>query len=140
MIRFLLIALLVAVASGSYGQSVVPERTIRAQSIILEKDVMLKQGSNPNAFARIADVVGQEARITLYAGRPILFDDVGPPAIVDRNQIVHLEYLSSGLKISTEGRALQRGGVGDLIRIMNLQSRATLFGLVQANGTIRVTD
>lgn len=129
-----------AFATHVCAQSVVAERTIRAQSVILEKDLTLSDGSDSEAFSRISDVVGQEARITLYAGKPIRFDDIGPPAIVDRNQIVFLEYQSAGLRISTEGRALQRGGIGDRIRIMNLQSRATLFGLVQADGTIKVTN
>lgn len=138
MSRFILTHLLCLLASHGFAQSVVPERTIRAQSVILEKDLAMTPEARAGAFSEMADVVGQEARITLYAGRPIRFDDVGPPAVVDRNQIVFLEYRRAGLRISTEGRALQRGGVGDLIRIMNLQSRATLFGLIQPDGTIRV--
>lgn len=140
MMKYILTIWFLLLAQHAAAQSVVPERTIRAQSIILEKDLTLANGSHVEAFSRISDVVGQEARITLYAGRPIRFNDIGPPAIIERNQIVFLEYKSSGVKISTEGRALQRGGIGDRIRIMNLQSRATLFGLVEADGTIRVTN
>lgn len=120
------------------ADSVVPTRTIRANATISESDITLKPIENSNAFGRIADVVGQEARTTLYAGKPIFFDDVGPPALVDRNQIVMLKYQTAGLVIVTEGRALQRGGIGDQIRIMNLDSRTTLFGQVQSDGSIRV--
>ena len=123
---------------GAWADSVVPTRTIRANATISEADVTLKSVQNPNAFVRVMDVVGQEARTTLYAGRPILFDDVGPPALIARNQIVSLTYEASGLVIVTEGRSLQRGGIGDRIRIMNLDSRATLFGQVQDDGSVRV--
>jgi flagella basal body P-ring formation protein FlgA len=120
------------------ADSVVPTRTIRANATISEQDVTIKTIQNPHAFSQIADVIGQEARTTLYAGRPILFDDVGPPAVISRNQIVTLKYEASGIVIFTEGRSLQRGGIGDSIRIMNLDSRATLFGQVQADGSVRV--
>ena len=97
-------------------------------------------GHRPGVFDHILDVVGQEARTALYAGRPIPFDAVGPPALVDRNQIVSLRFEGNGLKISTEGRSLERGGIGDRVRIMNLSSRATLFGYIQEDGTIKVTQ
>lgn len=122
------------------AEVVVPTKTIRANATISATDVTLKAMANGNAYSLIADVVGQEARTTLYAGRPILFDDIGPPALVSRNQIVLLRYQASGLKILTEGRSLQRGGIGDRIRIMNLDSRATLFGQVQADGSVRVSN
>ncbi len=136
--QFFSLIILCVMASSVWADSVVPTRTIRATATISETDVTLKSVQNPNAFTRVLDVVGQEARTTLYAGRPILFDDVGPPALVDRNQIVPLIYETSGLIIMTEGRSLQRGGIGDRIRIMNLDSRATLFGQVQEDGSVRV--
>ncbi|WP_227269038.1 flagellar basal body P-ring formation chaperone FlgA [Roseobacter weihaiensis] len=126
--------------AASLAESVVPTRTIRANATISEADVAIKSVANPNAFSRVMDVIGQEARTTLYAGRPILFVDVGPPALIDRNQIVSLKFKTAGLMIITEGRSLQRGGVGDRIRIMNLDSRTTLFGQVQPDGTVRVFE
>ena len=139
MIRLMLIFCALSVGHSAIAENVVPTRTIRAHATITEADLTLKALSNPQAYASLAEVVGQEARITLYAGRPILFDDIGPPALVARNQIVQINYNSAGLRISTEGRSLQRGGVGDRIRIMNLDLRATLFGQVQQDGTINVS-
>ena len=89
-------------------------------------------------ISEIIDVIGQEARTALYANRPILFDQLGPPALIERNQIIQLKFAGSSLVISTEGRALERGGVGDRVRIMNLSSRTTLFGYVQADGHVAV--
>ena len=140
MIRLLLISWLTCFPVLLPAEVVVPAKTIRANTTISANDITLKPIQNENAYTLMADVVGQEARTTLYAGRPILFDDIGPPAIVSRNQIVLLSYETSGLKILTEGRALQRGGVGDRVRIMNLDSRATLFGQIQADGSVRVSN
>ena len=136
MIRWLLVFLLGAQVVAA--DVVTPTRTLRPGTLITLQDLTIRDGLQVGAFDRITDVAGQEARVALYAGRPIPFEAIGPPAIVNRNQIVPLSYHAAGLSITTEGRAMERGGVGDRIRIMNLQSRATLFGLVQADGTIRV--
>ncbi|MGJ8617928.1 MAG: flagellar basal body P-ring formation chaperone FlgA [Sulfitobacter sp.] len=122
----------------AFADTVVPARTIRANAIITETDITVISSAVPNGYTRPIDVIGQEARVVLYPGRPILVDDIGPPAIVTRNQLVRVQFLGNGLSIVTEGRALERGAVGDNVRIMNLSSRATLFGQVQEDGTIHV--
>ncbi|WP_195821138.1 flagellar basal body P-ring formation chaperone FlgA [Roseobacter sp. MH60115] len=138
MIRLLFSLLVLSAASHALADMVVPIRTIRANAIITDIDVGTKAGQVPNGFDRVTDVIGQEARTTLYAGRPILVDDIGPPALVARNQIVAIRFETAGLIITTEGRSLERGGVGDRVRIMNLTSRATLFGQVQPDGSVQV--
>ena len=127
-------------AAPVFADIVVPSRTIRATQIITELDVTLTTGDLESGFTRLGDVIGQEARVALYAGRPVLVGDIGPPAVIGRNQIVLLIYAASGINIITEGRALERGSVGDRIRVMNLGSRATLFGQILDDGTIEVRN
>lgn len=127
-------------ATASYADVVTPTRTLRPGTLITIADLTVKAGEHPGMFDRISDVEGQEARVALYAGRPIPFEAIGPPAVINRNQIVSLHFQAAGLTISTEGRALERGGIGDRVRIMNLSSRATLFGFVQPDGSIKVTQ
>jgi len=129
---------LFALALPVQAETIVAARTIRAHAIIMPTDVALSTAQISNGYGRAVDVVGQEARVVLYAGRPILVDDIGPPAVVTRNQIVRVQFMGTGLRIETEGRALERGAVGDRVRIMNLASRATLFGQVQEDGSIQV--
>lgn len=140
MMRIWIFFLAICLGTDAFAELVVPTRTIRANAIITEVDVATKSGQVANAFDQVADVIGQEAKTTLYAGRPIRFDDVGPPALVTRNQIVLLRFETAGLVISTEGRSLERGGIGDRVRIMNLSSRATLFGQIQADGSVHVKN
>lgn len=140
MVRLVLVAAVVlAAALPVWADTVVPTRTIRAQAILTAADVQLIAGDVPGTYVALDEVVGQEARVVLYAGRPIRIEDVGPPAIVERNQIVVLVYARGGLTIATEGRALARAGVGDRLRVMNLGSRATVTGLVLADGTVSVS-
>lgn len=135
----LLLAMLLTGSIAS-ADTVVPTRTLRPGMLIAAHDVTLRDGIQEGAFDRLVDVIGQEARVALYAGRPIPFDAIGAPAIVNRNEIVFLFFDTAGLSISTEGRALERGGVGDRVRVMNLSSRATLFGFVQQDGSIKVVQ
>ncbi|WP_298859134.1 flagellar basal body P-ring formation chaperone FlgA [uncultured Sulfitobacter sp.] len=129
-----------AFAFPVFADTVVSSRTIRPNQIITEMDVTFAAGDLVTGFARLSDVIGQEARVALYAGRPILIGDIGPPAVITRNQIVGLRYRANGINISTEGRALERGAIGDRIRVMNLGSRATLFGQILDDGTIEVRN
>ncbi len=117
---------------------VVPTQTIRANTMLGPQDLTVKSGHIPGAFDRVSALIGQETRVTLYAGRPIRPNDVGPPAVVDRNQLVQLVYAHNGLSILTEARALGRGGVGDRIRVMNLTSRTQVTGTIHADGSVHV--
>jgi flagella basal body P-ring formation protein FlgA len=119
---------------------VVPVQTIRANTILTAADVRLSKNTSGAGLRDIADVVGMETRVVLYAGRPIRGEDIGPPALVERNQIVPLVFEEAGLSITTPGRALDRGAAGEMIRVMNVSSRTTLFGTVLPDGRVDVSQ
>ena len=127
-----------ALPQTALADSLVATRTIRAHSVVQADDVTLVAAAIPGALTSPDAALGLEARVAIYAGRPIKSADLGPPALIDRNQIVTLAFQSGGLAILVEGRALARGGVGDVIRVMNLASRSTVSGHVTADGTVRV--
>lgn len=132
-----LLALLVAAHFAEAG-TVVPVRPIRGQSILAAADLALNDADTPGALSAIEQAVGREAKVTLYTGRPILASQVGAPALVERNQIVRLSYSDGPLSITTEGRALDRAGVGEEVRVMNLTSRQVVTGQVTAEGGVMV--
>lgn len=121
------------------AETVIATRTIRPQQIVTAIDVRLDQTTVAGAYSKIESVIGQEARVAIYAGRAVMQGSVGEPAVVSRNQIVELIYKDGTLRIVTEGRALGRGGPGERIRVMNIGSRAVLFGTVAPDGTVLVT-
>ena len=137
--RFPLIFLTVLLAGSPLAaQSLIAARTIPARSVLEPADVRLAEASVRGAHTRIADVVGQEAQITIYAGRPVHVADIGPAALVDRNDIVTLSFRKGPLVIETEGRALDRASAGAKVRVMNMTSRATVIGRVVAPGRVEV--
>ena len=120
------------------ADSLVATRTIRAQTTLSADDMTLVSMDIPGALTKVSAALGQETRIAIYAGKPILAQSLGPGAIIERNQIIPLTYRVGGLTIHTEGRALARGGAGELIEIMNLTSRAKVIGRIGADGVVRV--
>ncbi|KUP94758.1 flagellar basal body P-ring formation chaperone FlgA [Tritonibacter horizontis] len=137
--RYLLAIIIGAfLAQSALAEILVPVRTIRAKETITAEDLMFKNVQSPGALSDPEEVIGQEARIALYASRPIHAGDIGPPAIVDRNDLVKLVFRQGGLEITTEGRSLGRGAEGEYIRVMNLSSRTTVTGRIRADGNIEV--
>ena len=136
--RILALFVSVLTAAPALAETVVATRTIRAQTILTEQDLALKPVRMIGAFDDPALLIGMETRVALYAGRPVRPGDIGPPAIIDRNQIVTLIYAAGGLTITTEARALGRGGVGDRLRVLNMSSRATVDGLIRPDGSVLV--
>ena len=137
MIRALALCLLAAPVAA---EIVVPARTIPAQHVIGPDDLTLRDMTVPGAVVDPGLLIGMEARVALYAGRPILQADVGFPAVIDRNQVVALIFQQGSLYISTEGRALDRAGPGDLIRVMNMTSRTTVTARIGADGAAYVAQ
>ena len=132
------VVLVLALATPVSAESLVATRTIRARTLVLPEDVTLVGAELPGALSDPAAAVGLEAKVAIYAGKPLHPGDLGPPTLVERNQTVTLVYLSGGLAISTEGRALARGSEGDEVRVMNLGSRNTVTGRIGPDGAVYV--
>jgi flagella basal body P-ring formation protein FlgA len=122
------------------AETIVAARTIRAQTILTSSDMTLIQGDVPGGLISPEEAIGLEARVVLYSGRPIMAGDIGPAAIIERNQIVKLIYATGTLSISADARALGRAGPGDLLRVMNLTSKSTVSGIVGSNGSVYVGE
>ncbi len=137
--KTLILALLLCFPALARADSLLAARNIRPETILTATDFVVVTDTIAGAADHPDLVIGMEARVAIYAGRPILPQDLGPPALVDRNQIVFLHYTFGGLSIQTEGRMLDRGGYGDVVRVMNLSSRTTVSGTVEPDGTIRVS-
>jgi flagellar basal body P-ring formation protein FlgA len=132
------LALLLLTAAPVMADSVVATRTIRPHALIGPDDLTLVAAALPGALDDPAKALGLEARVAIYAGRPVRPGDLGPPTLVQRNQVVALVYATGGLAIATEGRALARGSVGEVIRVLNLASRTTVSGRIGRDGAVYV--
>jgi len=132
--------LIMVFGTPAVADTLIAARTIPARTVIAPEDVLLRDIVVLGALEAPEFAIGQETRVALYAGRPIRAADLGAPSVVERNQIISLIYNHGGIVITTEGRALDRAGPGDLIRVMNLTSRTTVSARVDAAGSAFVTQ
>lgn len=134
------VLLLCLAALPALAESVVATRTIRAKAVITPEDLTVVSAVLPGALTDPEAALGLEARVAIYAGKPVRPGDLAPPALIERNQLVTLFYLAGSLAISAEGRALARGSEGDVVRVMNLASRNTITGRVGPDGAVYVGE
>lgn len=132
------ILLLLALGSQAAADSLIAAHTIRSRAVLTAQDVQIVADHLPGALSDPEQAIGMEARVVLYAGRGIRPEDLVAPAIVERNQIVPIVFQNGTLAIVSEGRSLARAAIGERVRVMNLQSRNTVTGLVDAQGRVWV--
>lgn len=120
------------------AESLVATRLIRATQVIEPGDVTRAAASVAGAAVATEQVVGLEARVAIYPGRPVRLADLGPAAVVERNEIVRMVYRRGRLMIQSDGRAMARAGVGDAVTVMNLSSRQSVQGIVTAAGLVEI--
>ncbi len=118
------------------AETLVAARTIRAHEIVTASDFSVTPAHTPGAIEDISDAAGLEARITIFAGRPVMHGHLGPAAVIERNEIVSIVFRRGSLTITSEGRALERGGIGDRVRLLSLKSRSNVAGTVMPDATV----
>lgn len=136
MARLLPALALVASAGAASAQDVVVTRTLPAGSPVTSADL---RALNEVGEAMLPGLVGLETRRNLFSGTGVTEHDLGPPTVVQRNDIVIMRLEDSVMEIRTEGRALGDGSVGELIRVMNLSSRISVVATVTGPGSVTVT-
>src|SRR6266702_1563169 len=82
--------------------------------------------------------VGMQLRRPMRAGTPIRVADIAKPEFVQRDQNVTIIYQVPGLYLTTRGKAIESGAEGDIVNVLNLQSKRTLTGVVTARGQVTV--
>lgn len=112
-------------------------RTLPAGTVISAADLRASDG-NYRGLTDPSQAIGLQTRITIYEGRPIQASLLQAPILVNRNQLVRLDFQKGTLRIATSGRSLDQGASGDLVRVMNLGSRSTITARVNPDGTLSV--
>ncbi|MEM7212468.1 MAG: flagellar basal body P-ring formation chaperone FlgA, partial [Pseudomonadota bacterium] len=111
-------------------------RTLRVGTILQASDLQVTGEEDVQVFDGL---VGQELKRSVYAGRPVSPEDVGPVTVIRRNDVVSLVYASHSLGLRTEARALSAGGVGETISVMNIDTRVTVRATVVGHKRVAVS-
>ena len=120
----------------------VPKRPISKGEILRADDieaVRLKMDQVPADIAVERDaLVGKAAVRGLRAGHPVFARDVERPVLVPKDSLVTLILQATHMRLTVRGKALDSGSQGDVIRIVNEQSKQVVEGTVVAAGQVAV--
>lgn len=85
------------------------------------------------------DLIGFTPRRSLRPGEPVRNSDVEPPRLVEKGSIVSVTYRLANMSLSTRGRALEDGALGEIIKIVNPRSHRTIEVEVTGTNQAQVT-
>jgi flagellar basal body P-ring formation protein FlgA len=85
-------------------------------------------------------VIGMEVVRRLGAGHALRPGDTRPPALVRRGEVVTLVFERGKLRLATVGKALEDGGMDQLVRVANLDSRREVRAIVTDRKRARVVE
>ena len=135
--RALVLSLALAWPGAALAEAVEATRPLPRGTVIEAYDVsVVPRAARRGEAVALAEVVGMEVRSTIRAGQGVRLSSLRAPVVVRRNQMIQLVYRVPAMSISAEGRALDAGGEGERVRVMNLDSRRIVRGLVVAPGIV----
>jgi flagella basal body P-ring formation protein FlgA len=123
-------------------EAAVLARNVERNDILKSSDVVVERRpkAEVGTDAAVRDrAVGMQARRQLRAGQAIKTADLARPDLVQRDQNVTLIYEAPGLYLTMRGKALDNGTEGDVVSVMNLQSKRTVSGTVIGRGQVSIT-
>ena len=123
-------------------EAAVLARNVERNEILKSSDVMVERRPKAEVGADAAArdrAVGMQARRQLRAGQAIRTADLVKPDLVQRDQNVILVYDAPGIHITMRGKSLDNGTEGDVVNVMNLQSKRTLSGTVIGRGQVSIS-
>ena len=117
-------------------------RPMAAGEVIGDADLELRamRGDrlDRNAATSSAQLVGMTPARGLKAGRAVKVSEVRAPVLVAKGALVTMTLNAPGLTLTAMGRALEEGAEGDFIRVLNVQSKRTVEGVVAGQNQIRI--
>jgi flagella basal body P-ring formation protein FlgA len=124
-------------------EAAVLTRPVARGEILRPSDVAIERRPKTeiqgDAIADTAVAIGQAARRALRPGTALRQGDLQRPEIVQRNEPVLILYQVPGISLTLRGKALDSGAEGDVVNVLNIQSKRTVQGTVSGSGRVTVS-
>ncbi len=87
-----------------------------------------------------AEIVGKSLRRALRPGRQLRESDLRAPLMVTKNSLVTLRLETAQMRLTAQGRALENGGLGEVVRVVNTKSNTLIYARVAGPNSVVVAD
>jgi flagellar basal body P-ring formation protein FlgA len=116
-------------------------RNVERTDILKSADVVVER--RPRAEVGIdaagrEQALGMQMRRPMRTGSPLHAADLVKPDLVQRDQAVSVIFQTAGLYLTTRGKALDNGTEGDVVSVLNIQSKRTVTGTVTGRGQVTI--
>jgi flagella basal body P-ring formation protein FlgA len=122
---------------------VVSTKVIKRNSTIKPGDIKLLPrditGISDHIFTDVNLLVGKKAKTRINFEKVIRKKMIGSNNVVKRGDIVTIHLENERLKLSVPARVLERGAVGDTIRVINISSDKEIYAVVKSSKTVEVS-
>ncbi|SPD72673.1 exported hypothetical protein [uncultured Desulfobacterium sp.] len=132
----------VSVSIEVFAEVVVTKRPLGRHKMITEDDlevVVMDLAKVPSNGIKNSEVaVGKRTKRQIDAYAVLQEDQIENAPLIKRGDIVIIVAESDVLKVTTLGRAKEKGGLGDVICIENVDSKKGIYAKVMDSKTVRV--
>ena len=120
----------------------VSNRSLKRHDVITEEDVRLEKMNLAELRADVmtdpGEVLGKRAKRTIEVNTPLRLNFLEVPPLVKRGDMVTIVAESDVLKITTKGFVTESGCKGEMVKVINVNSRKELFAKVRDARTVEV--
>ncbi|OPY80767.1 MAG: flagellar basal body P-ring biosynthesis protein FlgA [Syntrophorhabdus sp. PtaU1.Bin153] len=88
--------------------------------------------------SNLENIVGKTLKKDLPGGTVITSHLLDNPVVIERGEVVHIIAENSRLVVRAKGRALEKGRIGDSIRVKNTSSDREIYGKVIGENAVFV--
>ena len=134
-------AIPVFAAGGDMAQVAVPGRDIARGETIGQSDLVYMSATpsplRVGVLTSMNDLSGMQARRYLRAGEMVMASDVRRPVVVTKGETVTMTFDAPGISLTSTGRALSQGGIGEIVTVINPVSFRQVMATVTGPATVR---
>jgi flagella basal body P-ring formation protein FlgA len=116
-------------------------RNVERSDVLKSSDVVIERRPKADVGGDAAGrnhSIGMQMRHPMRSGQALRVADLVKPDLVQRDQEVTVIYQSAGLYLTTRGKALDSGAEGDVVSVLNSQTKRTLSGTVSARAQVTI--
>jgi flagella basal body P-ring formation protein FlgA len=119
-------------------------RTIERGTVLKDADLIMERRPRAeigrDVITKAGQAVGLAVRSNLQSGRPIRSAELMKPDLVQRNDVVTIVYEVPGVMLTIRGKAADGGAEGDVINVLNEQSKRMLQGVIVGPGRVAINN
>ncbi len=117
-------------------------RTLRSGDVIQASDIAwlaVPEGQvSRNMILSTDKLIGMTPRTQIKQGSPIRLSEVNRPILVKRGALVKINFNTDKISLSTLGKAVEKGGMGDVIQVKNNASNKIVSAIVLGPNLVQV--